>query len=95
MSDATKLQLYITSGTNNSQMALSNLQNALHEHPEASASLEVIDLRSEPMRALQDGIVAVPTLQLTRGVFRARLIGDLSQVIELRNFLVAAWTDKS
>lgn len=87
MSDLIQLHLYITSGTPHSERALHNLRAALAAGPEEKFNLQVVDLRNEPLRALQDGIVAVPTLQLSSGSFRARLIGDLSAKETLHNFL--------
>ena len=87
MSDLIHLTLYITSGTPHSERALHNLRAALAACSEGRFNLQVVDLRKEPLRALQDGIVAVPTLQLSSGTFRARLIGDLSARETLHNFL--------
>ena len=89
MSDHIILHLYITSGTPHSEQALQLLRNALTGRPKHRYCLDIVDLRNEPMRALQDGIVAVPTLQLSSGSFRARLVGDLSQAKLLENFLVS------
>lgn len=84
------LTLYITSGTPHSERALHNLRTALEVCPKERFNLHVVDLRKEPLQALQDGIVAVPTLQLSSGSFRARLIGDLSAKETLHNFLFSA-----
>ncbi len=83
------LHLYITGGTPHSEQALQRLHIALNGLPEHRYDLHVVDLRNEPMRALQDGIVAVPTLQLSTGTSRSRLVGDLSESEILHNFLTA------
>lgn len=88
MSDQILLHLYITSGTPRSEQALQRLRRALVECPEHRYSLHVVDLRHEPLRALQDGIVAVPTLQRCSGSLRARLVGDLSEAEILHHFLL-------
>lgn len=87
MIDQIVLSLYITSGTPHSEQALQRLHNALKVCPEHRYRLHIVDLRLEPMRALQDGIVAVPTLQISSGSFRARLVGDLSEAEKLEQFL--------
>lgn len=89
MSDQRVLQLYITSGTPHSEQALQRLRRALNKYPEDRYCLHIVDLRLEPIRALQDGIVAVPTLQLSSGSLRARLVGDLSETETLQHFLHA------
>jgi hypothetical protein len=81
------LHLYITGGTPHSEQALQRLRVALKGLPEHRYDLHIVDLRNEPLRALQDGIVAVPTLQLSTGTSRSRLIGDLSESERLDNFL--------
>ena len=87
MRDLILLRLYITSGTPNSESALQRLRSALEAYPESRYDLQIINLRTEPLRALEDGIVAVPTLQLSVGSFRARLIGDMSEAERLQQFL--------
>lgn len=86
MSDTLVLHLYIAGGTAHSEQALQRLRTALHGLPEHRYDLHV-DLRKEPMRALEDGIVAVPTLQLSSGGSCSRLVGDLSEEAVLRQFL--------
>lgn len=87
MSDQILLHLYIASGTPNSEQALQRLRNALNICQDRRYRLHIVDLRYEPMRALQDGIVAVPTLQMSSGSFRARLVGNLSEAGILEQFL--------
>ena len=87
MSDTLVLHLYITGGTAHSEQALQRLRTALHGLPAHRYDLHVVDLRKEPMRALEDGIVAVPTLQLSSGGSCSRLVGDLSETAVLRQFL--------
>lgn len=89
MRDTMMLHLYITGGTPHSEQALQRLRIALNGLTEHRYDLHVVDLRNEPMRALQDGIVAVPTLQISTGTFRSRLVGDLSEEAVLRHFLKA------
>jgi circadian clock protein KaiB len=87
MLDRIFLQLYITSGTSNSELALQYLHDVMQSLDDDRYVLEVIDLRKEPLRALQDGIVAAPTLQLNHGTFTSRITGNLSQTSQLKSFL--------
>lgn len=89
MSDQIFLHLYITSGTPHSEQALDRLRRVLTACTTHRYRLHIVDLRHEPLRALQDGIVAVPTLQLSFGSFRARLVGDLSEAEILQHFLLS------
>jgi circadian clock protein KaiB len=87
MSDCIELQLYITSGTANSKQAQAQLLTALEQKPAGRFHLQLIDLKNEPLRALIDGIVAIPTLQRKVGLRRDRLIGNLSDKAVLDTFL--------
>ena len=83
------LHLYITGGTPHSEQALQHLYAALQGCPEHRYDVHIVDLRNDPMRALEDGIVAVPTLQLSTGTSRLRMEGDLSESEVLHRFLTA------
>ena len=87
MGDPIELQLYITSGTANSEQALTQLRAALENKPSGRFRLEIVDLKQEPLRGLIDGIVAIPTLQKKNGLQTERLIGNLSDKVVLDSFL--------
>lgn len=89
-SSPTELRLYVVSGTPNSDQALLRLHEALAGQPGDRFRLEVVDIRSEPLRALLDGIVAIPTLQKQTGMQRSRLAGNLADRNALALFLGAA-----
>jgi hypothetical protein len=89
-SSPTELRLYVVSGTPNSDQALLRLHEALASQPGDRFRLEVVDIRSEPLRALLDGIVAIPTLQKQTGMQRSRLAGNLADRNALALFLGAA-----
>jgi circadian clock protein KaiB len=82
-----ELQIYITSGTSNSEQALNQLRIALDKKALDRYCLEIIDLKQEPLRGLIDGIVAIPTLQRKNGLQTHRLIGNLSDQAVLDSFL--------
>ncbi len=87
MGDLIELKIYITSGTDNSEQALTQLRMALENKPSDCFRLEVIDLKGEPLRGLIDGIVAIPTLQRKVGLQTDRLIGNLTDIVVLDSFL--------
>jgi circadian clock protein KaiB len=75
---ATRLRLYVTDHTPASQRAVDNLRRACQEYPEARCEVEVIDLLTDPGRAREDQIIAVPTLVRELPEPIRRIIGDLS-----------------
>lgn len=72
-----RLRLYVLGGTFPSEQALVNLQSIAKEHLAGRYELEVVDVRDEPLRALNDGAVMIPTLVLTTAADH-RVIGNLS-----------------
>jgi len=72
------LRLYVAGATPHSARAITNLKAICEEHLKGCYELEVVDLYQRPQLALDEGIVAVPTLikQLPPPV--RRIIGDLS-----------------
>jgi hypothetical protein len=89
-SSPTELRLYVVSGTPNSDQALLRLNEALASQPSDRFRLEVVDIRGEPLRALLDGIVAIPTLQKQTGMQRTRLAGNFADREALVLFLGVA-----
>ncbi len=89
MADIIELKIYIVGGTPHSEQALNQLQAFLARKSVDHFNLHVIDLKNEPMRALIDGVVVVPTLQRVIGKQPARLIGNLSDLAGLGLFLSA------
>ena len=87
MGNLIELQLYITSGTPNSEQALTQLRIAMENLSPDHYRLEVVDLKNEPLRGLIDGIVAIPTLQRKNGLQTDRLIVNLSDKVVLDSFL--------
>ena len=67
--------------------AIRNLKHFCDSELAGRYELEVVDIYKEPRRALEDEIVAVPTLiKQAPGAVR-RLIGDLSELAAVRRGL--------
>lgn len=75
--EATSLKLYIANGTPNSILAVKNLEGIIHEYLDGRHSLEVIDVLKEPFRAIEDGILATPTLVKLFPPPKVSIIGNL------------------
>ena len=74
------LRLYVAGQTPNSLAAFSNLKRICDEHLSGHYRIEVIDLMKAPQRALDDQIVALPTLVRKLPEPVKRVIGNLSDV---------------
>ncbi len=70
--------LYVAEGAPNSQLAAANLAAICKGLPLHSFALEVIDVLTDPMRALADGILVTPSLNKLSPSPSARLVGNLS-----------------
>jgi circadian clock protein KaiB len=90
---AGRLRLYIARSTPNSVRAEHNLSIALAASEGTTPpELEIIDVFSQPKRAIIDGVVVTPTLIATTSSNRVVLMGDLADQDQLqrtlREFLV-------
>jgi len=72
------LKLYITGNTGNSQTATKNLNNILEAKLKRLYTLEIIDVLKKPELAIEDKILATPTLIKVSPEPAKRIIGDLS-----------------
>jgi hypothetical protein len=84
-----RLRLYIARSTPNSIRAEQNLAAVLAVLGAAAASMavEVIDVFVSGKRAILDGVIVTPTLVILRGDARHVIVGDLSDVSQLRALL--------
>ena len=57
-----RLRLYVAGKLPNSMQALDNLLDICRTHLEGRHTLEVVDYLEHPRQALEDGIIATPTL---------------------------------
>ena len=73
-----RLRLYILSNTASSEAAITNLNAVAETYRVRHFELEVIDVRDEPLRALNEGVLMVPLLILTTDKGECELVGDLS-----------------
>jgi hypothetical protein len=89
MVEAPQLRLYIARSTPNSVRAEQNLGAVLASLGADRASLvpEVIDVFANGKRAINDGVIVTPTFIVVRGDKRYTLVGDLSDVSQLRALL--------
>lgn len=75
---AVVLRLYIANGAPNSLQAVANLAAICKEHPQGSFEVEIIDVLTHPLRALDDGIVVTPSLSKMSPAPPLRIVGNLS-----------------
>jgi circadian clock protein KaiB len=85
--DTHQLRLYVAGSSARSLRAIRNVKRVCDSELAGHYQLEVIDIYKEPLRAVQDQIVAIPTLiKQAPGALR-RLIGDMSETNMLRKGL--------
>jgi circadian clock protein KaiB len=72
------LRLYVAGQTPKSLAAIANLKRVCEEHLAGRYSVEVIDLSRNPQLAVDDQIVAIPTLVRRVPPPLRKIIGDLS-----------------
>lgn len=82
---AVRLRLYVARSTPNSVRAEHNLSAVLDELGDTPGrpSLEIVDVFSEPRRAITDSVVVTPTLIALGAGKRIVLMGDLADRIRL------------
>ena len=72
------LRLYVAGATPGSQRAIANLREICETQLAGRYQLEVIDVYQRPQLAVQEQIVATPTLVRLLPQPVARIVGDLS-----------------
>jgi len=72
------LRLYVTGMTPRSTQALASIRSLCDEHLAGRYDLEVIDIYQHPQRAVDDQVIAAPTLVKQLPAPLRRLIGDLT-----------------
>ncbi len=85
--DTLALRLYVAGNAPNSRIAIANLKALCNEHFAAGHEIEIVDLFKHPRRALEDGIIATPTLLKLRPAPVQRVIGNLSNTALLLSAL--------
>lgn len=83
------LRLYIARSTPNSVRAEQNLRAALDEFDSHGVRLplEIVDVFTNPKRALNDGVIVTPTLFGLTPHGRTTMMGDLTDTAKLRVLL--------
>lgn len=73
-----RLRLYVSGNAPNSARAVINLRALCAAHFASAHELEIVDILTQPQRALADSIIVSPTLLKLAPQPTARVIGDLS-----------------
>ena len=75
-----KFRLYVAGDTPNSALASANLRAICRTHLPDRHEIEIVDVFSNPRRALEDGILMTPTLvRLSPSPIR-KIVGTLSDL---------------
>lgn len=75
-----KLRLYVAGNAPNSLRAIANARAFCETHFAGRHELEIVDLLTEPLNALADGIIVTPTLLKLAPPPTHRVIGNLSDI---------------
>jgi circadian clock protein KaiB len=78
-----ELRLYVTGQSPNSVRAIENLRLVCEEHNPGRYQIEVVDLLQNPRLAVQDQILAVPTVVRKLPAPIRKIVGDLSDLDRL------------
>jgi circadian clock protein KaiB len=75
-----KFQLYVAGDTQNSALAVANLNALCRSNLVDRHEIEIVDVFREPKRALADGIFMTPTLVRLMPVPVRKIVGTLNQM---------------
>jgi circadian clock protein KaiB len=73
-----QMRLYVAGQTPKSLVAFANLKKICEEYLHGQYTIEIIDLSQQPQLAIEDSIVALPTLVRKLPEPIKKIIGDLS-----------------
>ena len=79
-----KLTLYVSGASAHSAQALETVRRLCDEELRGQVELQVVDVADQPALAVQDRIVAVPTLVKRLPAPPRRLVGDLADLGRVR-----------
>lgn len=85
--DPHRLRLYVAGSNVRSIRAVQNLKKVCEAELPGRYTLEVVDIYKNPRRAVEDRIVAIPTLIKEAPGIVTRMIGDLSKLAVVRHGL--------
>ena len=77
--DRLHLRLYVAGDGPNSTAARANLARLLVGRAPESYEVEIVDCLTEPMRAIQEGVLVTPTLLRVSPPPRQTIVGTLSE----------------
>ena len=75
-----RLRLYVAEGAPNSVRAVANLRRLVDSELSGRAEIELVDVLTEPERALLDKILVTPTLVRLEPLPVRRIVGTLDHV---------------
>jgi circadian clock protein KaiB len=78
-----RLRLYVAGNAPNSLRAVANARAICREHFPLLHELEIVDLLTQPGRAMADGIIVTPTLLKLLPLPVQRVIGNLSDTTQV------------
>ncbi len=82
-----ELCLYVAGSTPRSLRAIQNITQLCEDELAGHYRLDVVDVYRQPERAVEDQIVAIPTLVKRAPAPARKLIGDLSESVNVRRQL--------
>jgi circadian clock protein KaiB len=83
------LRLYIADNTQPSVKAMANLEAIRRNHLYGYADIEIVDILEDPIRTLVEGVLVTPTLVRLSPLPARRIVGDLSDTLEVLQALEA------
>jgi circadian clock protein KaiB len=78
-----ELRLYVVGEARNSVAAMSNLREICRRYLPPGYQTTIIDVREDPLRALDDQVLVTPTLVKSSPLPAAYIVGDLSQTVRV------------
>ncbi len=82
-----EFRLYVAGDASNSTEAICNLKAFCREHLAERHEIEIVDVFSEPKRAMAEGVLLTPMLVRLCPGPTLKIIGDLSQIKPLLQML--------
>ena len=83
-----RLRLYIAGTSPNSVRALANTKAICNQHFAASHELEIVDVITQPLIGLADGIIVTPTLIRLSPIPVRKVIGNLDDMTHVLTALM-------
>jgi circadian clock protein KaiB len=85
-----RLRLYVSGNAPNSVRAIANAKVICASYFESRCDLEIVDLLTQPLRALADEIIVTPTLIKLLPLPVQRVVGNLSDTSQVLLALASA-----